>query len=146
MSLNVYSVCKGIQIPIEEVNDAVFSQKMVGDGAAVIPDGNYIYAPVDGTVETIFPSKHAFIIKNRECCLMIHIGIDTVKLNGAPFTLLIHEGDKIKRGTPIAKVDYSFIEKQNVDKTVLLLLIEQKIERKFTETEYVDKDTILFCC
>lgn len=73
-------------ISITEVNDPVFSQKLLGDGFAVIPDGSKIYAPLAGRVTNIFPTKHAINIKsNSGIDYLIHIGIDTVELQGEPF-------------------------------------------------------------
>ncbi|MHA4858100.1 PTS sugar transporter subunit IIA, partial [Enterococcus faecium] len=76
----LYAPCSGKIISITEVNDPVFSQKLLGDGFAVIPDGSKIYAPLAGRVTNIFPTKHAINIKsNSGIDYLIHIGIDTVE-------------------------------------------------------------------
>lgn len=100
-------------IGLEEVEDMVFSKKTVGDGCAVIPRNNIICSPIDGEVVTIFKTNHAIGLKSKEGMeLLIHIGIDTVELKGNGFENLVKEGDKVKAGTPISKIDLDFIKSQ----------------------------------
>ena len=95
-----------IASPLEEVADGVFSEKMVGDGFAVDPTDNQVYAPADCEVTTVFGTKHAIGLTTPEGCeLLIHLGIDTVQLNGAPFTINIKEGDTLKKGDLIGSFD-----------------------------------------
>ena len=102
----IASPLSGRVIPLEEVADGVFSEKMVGDGFAVDPTDNQVYAPADCEVTTVFGTKHAIGLTTPEGCeLLIHLGIDTVQLNGAPFTINIKEGDTLKKGDLIGSVD-----------------------------------------
>ena len=96
----------GKVIPIEEVDDGVFSEKMVGEGFAVEPEDNKIYAPADCEVATVFGTKHAIgLITAEGVELLIHVGIDTVLLNGAPYTINVQEGDQLKKGDLIGSFD-----------------------------------------
>ncbi len=102
----IASPLSGRVIPLEEVADGVFSEKMVGDGFAVDPTDNQVYAPADCEVTTVFGTKHAIGPTTPEGCeLLIHLGIDTVQLNGAPFTINIKEGDTLKKGDLIGSFD-----------------------------------------
>ncbi|MDR3765885.1 MAG: glucose PTS transporter subunit IIA, partial [Butyricicoccus sp.] len=102
----VASPLAGKVIPLEEVADGVFSEKMVGDGFAVEPSDNKVYAPADCEVATVFGTKHAIGLLTPDGCeLLIHLGIDTVQLNGAPFTIEVKEGDKLKKGDCIGSFD-----------------------------------------
>lgn len=102
----IASPLSGRVIPLEDVADGVFSEKMVGDGFAVDPTDNQVYAPADCEVTTVFGTKHAIGLTTPEGCeLLIHLGIDTVQLNGAPFTINIKEGDTLKKGDLIGSFD-----------------------------------------
>lgn len=102
----IASPLSGKVIPLEEVADGVFSEKMVGDGFAVEPADNQVYAPADCEVTTVFGTRHAIGLTTPEGCeLLIHLGIDTVQLNGAPFTINIKEGDTLKKGDLIGSFD-----------------------------------------
>ncbi|NEW60872.1 PTS glucose transporter subunit IIA [Sulfurovum sp. bin170] len=107
----VVSPVDGDVVDIESVPDKVFSQKLAGDGVAIVPNSGTIVAPIDGVVSRIFPTNHAFlIINNSGLEVMVHVGIDTVELNGEGFERLVEEGDKVKFGCPILSVDFDFIQ------------------------------------
>lgn len=100
----------GKAIHLSKVPDPVFAQKMAGDGIAIDITGNTIVAPADGTVSLIFKTKHAFAMSlDNDIELLIHIGIDTVSLNGEGFEKLIEEGTSVKAGTPIIRINRNFI-------------------------------------
>ncbi|WP_413476617.1 beta-glucoside-specific PTS transporter subunit IIABC [Latilactobacillus fuchuensis] len=106
----VFSPMKGQLIPLESVKDQTFSQKMLGEGVALIPDDNHVYAPFDGTVTTIFPTKHAIgLTSDTGIELLIHIGLDTVNLKGAPFKEHVQDGQKIQKGQLLMDVDLKAI-------------------------------------
>lgn len=101
-----YAVANGQVEDIEEVSDPTFAQKMLGDGYAVVPTDGKIVAPVDGTISSIFPTKHALGIKTENGLeILVHMGIDTVQLKGAPFDIKVSEGQAVKHGDQIADVD-----------------------------------------
>ncbi len=108
---DVYAVAAGEVVAITEVADDVFSQKMMGDGFAVLPAAGEIFAPVAGTIMNIFPTKHAVGIRTASGVeVLLHMGIDTVSLKGEPFTLYVTEGQTIARGQLIAKADLAAIK------------------------------------
>ncbi len=112
------SPMEGKILPITEVPDQVFSGKMMGDGFAIEPTEGVVVSPVDGEIVNVFPTKHAIGIQSeggKE--ILIHFGIDTVKLNGEGFEALVAQGDKVKQGQPLLKVDLAFV-KENAPSTI----------------------------
>ncbi|MGX2948942.1 PTS glucose transporter subunit IIA [Frederiksenia canicola] len=109
--VNIYAPLSGEIVNIEDVPDVVFSEKIVGDGIAVRPNGDVIVAPVNGTIGKIFETNHAFSIESDEGIeLFVHFGIDTVELKGEGFTRLATEGQKVKVGDPIIQFDLALLE------------------------------------
>jgi PTS system D-glucosamine-specific IIC component len=101
----------GKLLPINEVPDQVFSQKMMGDGFAIEPTEGTVVSPVDGTIVNLFPTKHAIGIRAENGQeVLIHVGIDTVKLEGKGFESFISEGDKVTKGQKLLEVDLNFIK------------------------------------
>ena len=108
--LTVVSPLAGKVIPVEEVADGVFSEKMVGDGFAVEPESDEVLAPADGEITLVFDTKHAFTMRTAQGVdLLVHMGIDTIRLNGEPFTLNIQQGDTVKAGQSIGTMDRAAI-------------------------------------
>lgn len=96
---------------IEETPDDAFSQKMLGDGVVIFPTGCEVHAPCDGSIEVLFPTGHAIEIKSADGTeLLIHVGIDTVNLDGKGFTPHVNQGDTVKRGDLLLTLDIPFIE------------------------------------
>lgn len=123
----VYSPIDGEIIPITEVNDQVFASKMIGEGFAVLPSQETIKAPVSGVVKMIAPTKHAIgIVTDDSMELLLHLGIDTVELNGAPFKLNIQEGQTIQQGQKIGTIDLKMIEAKGKDATVMVIITDSK--------------------
>lgn len=105
------SPIKGELKPIKEVPDAVFAEKMMGDGFAIVPEDGLIVSPVDGTIVNLFPTKHAIgIVSDAGREILIHVGIDTVKLEGKGFEALVAQDDKVKRGQTLLKVDIDYVK------------------------------------
>lgn len=112
----VHAPVTGRIIPLEEVSDPVFAQKMLGDGMAIEPNSLQVLAPFDGTVAATFPTMHAIGLRSLtglEC--LIHIGIDTVTLEGQGFNLLVEEGQNIKQGAPLIELDYQILRSSGKD-------------------------------
>ena len=106
----VYSVTDGEVIALEQVKDPVFSQKMMGDGFAVEPANGNIVSPVSGTVSSIFPTKHALgLVTEAGLEVLVHIGLDTVSLEGKPFTVHVAEGQKVAAGDLLVTADLDAI-------------------------------------
>lgn len=112
----------GQLIPIDQVQDEVFSQKMMGEGFAVVPENGEIASPITGTVVSVFPTKHAIGLKTTDGIeVLLHMGLDTVDLEGAPFEMKVHEGEKIKAGKIVADVDLAKI--QAADKLTTMVVV-----------------------
>ena len=106
----VYSVADGQVVALEQVKDPVFDQKMMGDGFAVEPANGNIVSPVSGTVSSIFPTKHALgIVTEPGLEVLVHIGLDTVSLEGKPFTVHVAEGQKVAAGDLLVTADLDAI-------------------------------------
>ena len=106
----VSSPVSGEVIPLEAVPDEVFAKKMLGEGVAIKPQEEYIKAPENGEVTLMFDTKHAVgFTTETGVTLLIHVGIDTVKLGGKGFETLVKVGDKVRKGTPLIKVDLDYI-------------------------------------
>ncbi len=126
----------GEVVPLAEVPDQVFSQKMMGDGFAVMPTDGTVVSPVDGKIINVFPTKHAIGIQSAGGHeILIHVGIDTVKLNGQGFEALVKEGDEVKKGQPILRVDLDYV-KQNAPSIVTPVIFTNL---KAGETVHVNK-------
>jgi glucose-specific phosphotransferase system IIA component len=110
--IHVLAPLDGTVVELEKVPDQVFAQKMVGDGVAIDPSGQIAVAPVAGDLVKLFPGGHAFGISTKEGIeLIVHIGLDTVELNGEGFENIAKEGQKVKVGTPIVRFDRAVIER-----------------------------------
>ena len=111
----ILSLTNGEILELDKVPDEVFSSKLIGDGFAIKSNDGIIYSPVDGSVEVVFPTKHAIVIKSktgRE--ILIHMGIETVKLEGKGFDLFVDVGDKVHAGDKLAQMDLEYIEKNAI--------------------------------
>lgn len=107
----LYSPMDGIVSSIEKVPDEGFAGKMMGDGVAIVPTGEYVFAPADGEVTFIFDTKHAIGFKTKDGVnVLIHLGIDTVKLKGKGFEVLVKEGQRVKKGDTLMKMDLNYIK------------------------------------
>ena len=124
---------KGQVIELSQVNDPTFSQELMGKGFAIISeDGNY-YAPFNGVVSMIFPTKHAIgLTSDNGVELLIHIGLETVELNGQYFESFVETGQKIKEGDMLIKVDIEKLKELGYDITTPVIVTNtdhyQKIE------------------
>ena len=141
-SNTVISPVEGKIIAIENVDDEVFSSKMMGDGFAVEPSSNVVKIPISGKIVMIYPSLHAFGIETAEGInVLVHIGIDTVELNGEGFTSMIKMNQKVKAGTPAMTVDFDFIEKRGYKSTVMVIITDSgsftKLSKNLNDTENI---------
>ena len=118
----VYSVADGEVIALEEVKDPVFSQKMMGDGFAVEPENGNIVSPVSGTVSSVFPTKHALgIVTEAGLEVLVHIGLDTVSLEGKPFTVHVAEGQKVAAGDLLVTADLDAIREAGRETSTIVV-------------------------
>ncbi len=109
-------------IPLTAVNDEVFSKGMIGNGIAIIPSDDFVVAPCDGVVTMIFPTMHAFSIKNKDGVeVLVHIGIDTINKNGIGFRKYVKQGDKVKVGDKVIRMNIYDLKKEGYDLTTMIL-------------------------
>lgn len=134
-----YSVAQGQLEDIESVADPTFAQKMLGDGYAVEPETGAVVSPVDGEILTVFPTKHAIGVRTDNGLeVLIHMGLDTVELNGAPFEVKVSEGQKIKHGEVIANVDLAAIEAAG-KKTTMIVIVTNMQHVAYMKFDQLDR-------
>lgn len=127
----------GEVIALDEVEDEVFSQKMMGEGFAVRPTSQAIYAPIKGTVTSVFPSKHAIGISgSNETDVLIHMGLDTVDLEGKPFEVLVQEGDTVDIGVEIARMDLDAVKAAGKGTDIVVVFTESSQVERMEVSDY----------
>ncbi|WP_279138446.1 PTS sugar transporter subunit IIA [Faecalicoccus pleomorphus] len=126
----IFSPVNGNCIDISDVKDEVFSSKALGDGVGIIPNDNIVCSPVNGRVEMIFRTNHAFGIKTKKGYdLLVHIGVDTVNLNGEGMHRLVNVGDEVTVGDKIIEFDHSYLS-DGKDMTVMVIAPKRNIMNK----------------
>ncbi len=143
----ITSPVQGEVIALSEVKDEVFSSKAMGDGVAIIPTTNEVYAPFDGVAEVVFPTGHAIGLKSKEGIeTLIHIGIDTVKLNGKGFSLKVKQGDMVKQGDLLVTFDRHLIQNEGYDPSVIFIITNMNDYELLDKNQNtsVDMFTIVF--
>ncbi|MEC9491013.1 MAG: PTS glucose transporter subunit IIA [Halanaerobiales bacterium] len=129
---------------LQYVPDDAFAQKMLGDGFAITPEENVIKAPCAGEIVQIFSTGHAVGIKTKKGLeVLVHIGIDTVKLDGEGFEKLVKNGDKVEVGTPLVEVDLDFIEENapSITTPVIITNMEKVKSMEILKKERVKAGT-----
>lgn len=127
-SVDLVAVANGEVIAIEAVADPVFSGKMMGDGFAVEPTDGTIVSPVNGTIKSVFPTKHAIGIETKDGVeVLVHMGIDTVSLEGKPFSVKVKEGDQVQAGQVLAQVDLEAL--QQADKKATMIVVFTNMDK-----------------
>lgn len=119
--VTLYAPANGQLINIEEVNDVVFAQKMMGDGFAVIPSDGEISAPIAGKIVNVFPTQHAVGFQSGNLEVLLHMGIDTVSLNGGPFNTVVSEGQAVTDQTLVSQVDLAQLEAEGKDNAMIVI-------------------------
>lgn len=113
---------KGQVLPLKEINDKAFADGLLGKGVAIVPTYDIIESPMDGTITTVFPTKHAIgITSDQGAEILIHVGLNTVELDGQGFDCLVKEGDKVKSGDKLMKVDFKLLEEMGYDITTPII-------------------------
>lgn len=121
--VDLHAVAEGAYLPLEDVPDEVFSSKMMGDGFAIDSVDGKVFSPVSGTVTTVFPSKHAIGIKTDNGVeVLVHMGIDTVSLDGKGFEVFVKAGDKVSAETKIAEMDLAYIQSQAKETMIIVVI------------------------
>ena len=142
----IITLVKGKLISVEEVKDPVWGRSMMGQSIAIEPAENYVVAPCNGTLEAVFPTGHAFGLRMEDGTgILVHIGIDTVSLNGEGFKVFKKQGDKVKAGEKVVSADFSLIKKKGLEASTMLIITEP-VEGKtysFIEPQDVEKYQII---
>lgn len=137
--LKLVAPITGKSIPLSEVPDPVFAQKMAGDGLAIDPTGDVAVAPADGELTLVFNTKHAFALTTDNGAeLLVHIGLETVSLNGEGFEQLVEQGTRVKAGTPIIKFDREFIKSKGLPIVTPVLITNPDAFTSIKAIENVD--------
>ena len=133
--IEVVAPFSGELIDITKVDDITFKQKMLGDGVAIIPTNGKLVAPVDGTVIQIFHTKHAIGIEHKGIEFLIHIGMDTVNLQGEGFTAHVKEGDKVKKGDLLIEVDLALVANKGYKTETPIVITNMELVKKLDKHE-----------
>lgn len=124
----LFTVATGEVIDLTDVNDPVFSQKMMGDGFAVIPATGEVTAPLSGKIVSVFPTKHAIGMQTAEGAeVLIHMGLDTVQMSQPAFEILVSEGQEVVAGTTIAQMDLDAIKNEGKETTIIVVFTDDKV-------------------
>ena len=117
------SVAEGEVVQLEDINDQAFSTGALGKGIGIIPSSNEVVSPMEGEVTVVFPTKHAIGLKaDNGVEILIHIGVDTVELEGKYFETVVKEGDRVLPGQLLSKVDFSGIKEAGYDPTIIVIV------------------------
>lgn len=145
--LKLPAVCDGEIIDISKSNDSIFSEKMIGDGYAILPSDGNIYAVVDGVISEVAATKHAFYIALEDNNkILIHIGEDTLFLKGEGFTVNVEKGSQIRTGDLLGSVDLDYLKDQGYDVSIsVIFLFNDRIEmdvHSYPQKEAAAKETL----
>ncbi len=130
------SPMNGKMVSVREIPDEVFSEKIIGDGAAVIPEDETVVSPIDGQIVQVADTGHAFCIRSDDGLdVLLHVGVDTVNMKGAGFKCFVSVGQKVKKGEKIATADIKLIEEKGYPlHSAVLITNMQEIENMETYT------------
>lgn len=138
-TFKLLAAISGTTIPLSQVPDPVFAEKMAGDGIAINPTGDLVVAPADGELTLVFNTKHAFALTlDNGIELLVHVGIDTVSLKGEGFEQLVEAGTRVKAGTPILKIDTEFINQKGFSLITPILITNMDSIKSITPFENID--------
>ncbi|CAM2363586.1 PTS sugar transporter subunit IIA [Listeria seeligeri] len=148
--LSLLAPINGTCISLSEVPDEVFSSKMMGDGVAIKPTSNKLFAPTDGKVTFIAETKHAigFVTTDGQE-LLIHVGLDTVSLNGEGFSLSVEVNQEVRAGEQLLSFNQTFIEDNQLNLITPIILLENKnlnLEQLTIGTDVIAGETIIINC
>ena len=119
----VYAPLTGKAVPLEQVPDPVFSEKVLGDGVAIIPEDGRLVSPVDGQIESVAETGHAYGFSTEDGLeLLVHVGLETVSLKGECFKVHVKEGDQVKKGDLVAEVDLAYLAEKNINPITPVLI------------------------
>lgn len=134
------AVCNGKMIPAEDINDEMFSKEALGKTVGFIPSSGEIVAPCNGVLEVMFPTGHAFAIRMKDGTgVLVHIGINTVDLDGSGFDVYVKQGARVKAGQKIVDVDLGVLKKAGYDPTTMLIITEGVDDKEYFFSSFGQK-------
>lgn len=136
--LDLYAPITGELIDITEVKDQVFSQKILGDGVAIEPKEGVLYAPFDCEVVQLFHTLHAIGLRAKDVEILVHIGMDTVELNGEGFKGFVNEGDHVKKGQKLIEFDVDYIKSKGKEATTPIVITNMDIVKSLDKIKAKD--------
>lgn len=142
-----FAIQSGEVINIEDVKDAMFAQRILGDGIAVVPSSGEIYSPVSGKVTLVANTEHAFGIETEDGLeVLVHIGLETVELKGEGFETKVKAGDTVKAGDLLTVVDLELLKEKNYDITTPVIITNMDEVKEITKHtgEATEKETVVF--
>ncbi len=144
----LHAFANGITVAIENVPDEVFSTKMMGDGIAIIPETGCIYAPAAGKVAMVMePSNHAVGIElDNGMEILIHIGLETVELQGEGFTPIVRVGDRVEMGDSLIQFDINFLKEKEINPITMLVITDsgnKKIKEKYSDINVKNTESLI---
>lgn len=147
-ALHLVAPISGQTMDLGMVPDPVFSEKLTGDGLAIMADGDTVLAPCDGMISLFFDTKHAFAITTDDGVhVLVHVGLDTIILNGDGLTALRQSGEYVKAGTPILKIDLNLLKKKHINLISPVLIVNydkvKDIRTVLGEEVIAGEDTVL---
>ena len=135
-TVSVVSVADGQVIGIEDVNDEVFSQKMMGEGFGVEPEAKEVVSPVSGKVTSIFPTKHAIgLLTDDGLEILVHMGLDTVQMNEIAFDVVVKEGEVISQGQLLANANWDKVQEEGKGTTIVVVFTNSHLIKEFNLTD-----------
>ncbi len=146
----LYAVTEGVLYPLEEVKDEMLSRKMLGDGFAIQPQETVVRAPCDGIIQVLPDSKHAFGIRcDNGQEILVHIGIDTVMLNGEGFEAFVQVNERVRKGQKIISFDEALLKEGTYDMSVMVLLLNgtykiTRITKKMNQRVQAEEEIIRY--
>lgn len=125
--VEIFLPVKGKIIPLTEVEDYLFNRKVLGEGIAIEPEDNYVYSPVDGTVELVYEKKHVILISTKEGLkILIHLGLDSNSFAGKGIACYINPGDTVKKGDKILWFDKEYLTSK-ISLTTPVLIVNTEL-------------------
>ncbi len=146
-SEQVVAPISGKCISITRVNDQVFSSKSLGDGFAIIPNDCMVVSPVDGKITLIAETKHAFGVKTEKGVeILVHIGLDTVQLEGRGFAVHVKQGEKVKAGDQVISFEKAYVEDSSIDMTTMTVFtsgMTEEVRLGYYEKQVTQGDILI---
>ncbi len=145
--VSILAPMTGTAIPLEQVPDGAFSRKLLGDGIAILPTEGALLSPADGTLDAIIQTLHAYVFRTDEGLeILVHVGLESVGLQGRGFYPLVKEGTRVRAGEPVADVDLTLLQKKGVPLYTPVVICEGgegRLLTAYTGSVEAGKTTIL---